>query len=388
MSAAPRPILVATDVATDAELVRKLLADEFDHVSVSTDPDRSVEDFERRKPEVLVLAFNTLEKAERYALGLYRLGTQVQAIAHRTVILCSKDELRRAYDLCRRQYFDDYVLFWPATNDAPRLPMAVHQALRAGSGLPRDLAAQARRIAELEAKLEQYEAAGAQHAADAGQAVRAAGRGVAAAIDGFSQRMADGDLRRVVEVRDRHGLHEEFARLKSERIEPPLAAAADAMAPLASWAGGLRAAVAPQLEAARALGRAVERQPAVLVVEDDAFQRQLLAQILADAAIALQFATSAGEAFALVRKRRPDLVLMDIDLPDMNGIDAMRHLKAVEVFAGIPVVMITGHSEKQLVIDALRAGAADYIVKPFDRATLVPKIRKLLGAAQSAQPPG
>ncbi len=388
MSAAPRPILVATEVASDAELVRKLLADEFDHVSVSTDPDRSVEDFERLKPEVLVLAFNTLEKAERYTLGLYRLGTQAQAIPHRTVLLCGKDELRRAYELCRRQYFDVYVLFWPATHDAPRLPMAVHHALRAGGGLPRDFAAQARRIAELEAKLAQYEAAGVQHAADAGGAVRAAGRGVAAAIDGFSQRMADGDLRRVVEVRDRQGLHEEFARLKVERIEPSLAAAADAVTPLASWAGGLRAAVAPQLEAARALGRALEQAPAVLVVEDDAFQRQFLAQMLADAALALLFAASAGEAFSLVRKRRPDLVLMDIDLPDMNGIDAMRHLKAVEAFAGIPVVMVTGHSEKQLVIDALRAGAADYIVKPFDRATLVPKIRKLLGAGLSARPPG
>ncbi len=72
---------------------------------------------------------------------------------------------------------------------------------------------------------------------------------------------------------------------------------------------------------------------------------------------------------------------MDIDLPDMNGIDAMRHLKAVEAFAGIPVLMISGHSEKQLVIDAVRAGAADYMIKPLDRDKLLAKLQKFMGAA-------
>lgn len=65
MTARSARIPVATDSLSDADLVRKLLSEEFDNVSISTDPERSVEDFERRKPEVLVLAFNTLEKAER-----------------------------------------------------------------------------------------------------------------------------------------------------------------------------------------------------------------------------------------------------------------------------------------------------------------------------------
>lgn len=387
MTPAAAKILIATDAASDAELVRKLLSDNFDNISISTDPDRSIEDFERRRPEVLVLAFNMLEKAERYYLGLYRLGTQAHAIPHRTVILCNKDDLRRTYELCRRQYFDDYVLFWPATNDAPRLPMAVHHALRAAgaAGLPREVAAQAHRIAELEAKLAQYEALGTQHAASATEALRVAGQGVADAIDGFSQRMADGDLQRVVNVRDRTALNEEFARLKSERVEPSLQAAADAIVPLASWANGLLTAVAPQLEAARALNRVVQQaRPAVLVVDDDVFQHRLLAQMLADADIELQFSTSAAEAFAVLRKRRPDVILMDIDLPDMNGIDVMRNLKAVEAFAGIPILMLTGHSERQIVIDSLRAGAAGFIVKPIDKAKLVASIQRSLAAP--AQP--
>lgn len=98
MSGAAR-ILVATDVVGDSDLVRKLLRDEFDHVVGSTDPDRAIADFEKQRPEVLLLAFDGLEKAERYYLGLYRLSTLVHTLPHRTLILCNKDDLRRVYEL-------------------------------------------------------------------------------------------------------------------------------------------------------------------------------------------------------------------------------------------------------------------------------------------------
>src|SRR4029077_14389979 len=122
-------ILVASDIFGDAELVKKLLASEFEHVFLSTDPDQAVEDFESHVPDVLVLAFNSLEKSESYYLGLHRLSSKIHE-PHRTVILCSKEEVTRAYQACRKDYFNDYILFWPMTNDAKRLLMSVHHALR------------------------------------------------------------------------------------------------------------------------------------------------------------------------------------------------------------------------------------------------------------------
>jgi CheY-like chemotaxis protein len=378
-------ILIATDSASDAELVRKLLADEFDDVSVSTDPERSVEDFERRKPQVLVLAFNTLEKAERYYLGLYRRGTTAHALPHRTVILCNKDDLRRAYELCRDQYFDDYILFWPLTNDAPRLPMSVHHALRqlapnrSAAASMAELAAQARRIAELEAQLEQYVARGGSRVDEASRTVRAAGQQIGAAIDTFGRRLTDGELRDLVEMKDRGGFESELGRFKKQQIEPPLQAVADAVAPLRQWADGLRDAFAPQLESARSVKALAEHlRPLVLVVDDDRFQHRLLSHMLADSWIDLEFAASGAEALSFLRRRRPDLVLMDIELPDMSGVEVVRRMKAVAQLAAVPVVMITGHSEKQLVIDSLKAGAAAFVVKPFDKATLLAKLTKLL----------
>jgi CheY-like chemotaxis protein len=384
-------IMVATDVATDAELVRKLLADEFENVSLSINQDRSVQDFEQRKPEVLVLAFNSLEKAERYYLGLYRLSQVIHAAPHRTVILCNKDDLKRVYELCKKDYFDDYILFWPMTNDAPRLAMSVHHAARqieadrASKTAPSEFAAQARRIAELEVQLQQFAARGEQKVEAASRSLRQMGQDIGAALDGFSRKLTDGDLRELVEVRDRRGFEHEVARLKSEQIEPRLTHAAEAVQPVRQWVGALQKDLAPQLESARALQSLADQvRPVVLMVDDDEFQAHLVAQMLADAKMELIAAASGTEALAVLRKRRPDVVLMDIDLPDMNGVEVTQRIKSVEQFASIPVVMITGHSEKHMVVDSLKAGAADFVVKPFDKATVLAKLRKLIGVATAS----
>jgi CheY-like chemotaxis protein len=382
-------ILVATEVLSDAALVRRLLAEEFDDVSISTDPERGVEDFKARKPEVLVLAFDTLEKAERYYLGLYRRGATVHALPHRTVILCNKDDLRRVFELCKKEYFDDYILFWPMTHDAPRLPMAVHHALRqlaVGKALPAntaELVAQAHRIAELEVQLERYGARGAQRIAQAGHSLREAGQQIGAALDRFGHQIARGDLQALVEVKDRKGFESEIERLKSQQIEPQLRAAADAVTPLQQWASGMRDALAPQIESARSLRSLADQlRPLVMLVDDDEFQHRFLAHVLSGMNLELIGATSGSQALGLLRKRRPDLAFMDFELPDLSGVEVTRRMKAVEQFAGIAVVMVTAHSEKQIVVESLRAGAADFVVKPFDRATVLAKLHKLLGIGE------
>ncbi|MEO8837360.1 MAG: hypothetical protein ABI351_01460, partial [Herbaspirillum sp.] len=161
-------ILVASDIPSDAALIKKLLAQELEQVFVSDNQDLVVKDFERHTPDVLVLAFNTLAKAERYYLGLYRLSSKIHLRPHRTVVLCSLDEVKQAYQACRKQYFDDYVQFWPMTNDAPRLLMSVHHSIRdlmaisEGGPSAAEFAVQARRLAELGSLLDQQVAQGSQ----------------------------------------------------------------------------------------------------------------------------------------------------------------------------------------------------------------------------------
>jgi CheY-like chemotaxis protein len=392
MSVGPR-VLVATDVASDADLVRKLLRGEFATVMSSTDPDRAIQDFEKHRPEVLVLAFDGLEKAERYYLGLYRLGTVVHALPHRTVILCNKDDLQRVYQLCRKEYFDDYVLFWPLTHDAPRLPMAVHHALRQlsvhqpGGPAAGDFAAQARRLAAVGDRMEHHAALGSERIDAARQSLQHAGHDIGSALDGFSHRISGGELSDVVEVKDAPRFQREIDRLKADEIGASLRQVAASVQPMRDWADSFKKELAPHVESARALQTLAERvRPLVLVVDDDEFQHKVLGKLLDNANIELAFATSGIGALVALRKRKPDVILMDVELPDMDGVETTRQIKSAPPFASVPVLMITGHSDKKVVVRSMKAGASGFVVKPFNREILIAKIRSVLKGPESGVP--
>jgi CheY-like chemotaxis protein len=118
--------------------------------------------------------------------------------------------------------------------------------------------------------------------------------------------------------------------------------------------------------------------PTILVVEDDDFQRRLLAQVLESENYRTRFAASGAEALNCLSRLRPDLILMDLHIPDVDGMEVMRHCKTTPQLAGIPVIMITGSAELETVLKSREVGAADSIVKPFERSTLLAKVGRIL----------
>jgi len=378
-------ILVATDNSSDAALVRTLLAPEFDQVFLSTNPDLTVEDFESHAPDVLVLAFNSMEKSERYYLGLYRLSGKIHLHPHRTVILCNKTEVNRAYQACRKEYFDDYILFWPMTNDAPRLLMCVHHALRElnavadSSPSVTEFAAQARRLAELGGMLDHQMEQGNQRMEVANRAMEQAEQGMGAVLDGFSRRLAQGGLQDVPRIENIAGLEQEVKRLKQGEIGHLFRKAAASVQPIKQWTDDLRKKCEPHIESARALNALADGvRPTILVVDDDDFQCKIVSRLLAEKDYRVVFATGGVEALNMLRKMRPDLILMDIMMPELDGIETTRRLKTMPQFADVPVIMVTGNSEGTTVRDSMKAGATNFVVKPFDRDTLLAKIANAL----------
>jgi CheY-like chemotaxis protein len=119
-------------------------------------------------------------------------------------------------------------------------------------------------------------------------------------------------------------------------------------------------------------------QPIVLVVDDNELERKLVGKVLDEELCELVFANSGADALALLRKLRPDLILLDVDMPDIDGLQTLCRLKQSPHLASIPVVMVTGHSEKEMVVKCLQAGAADFAVKPLERLNLLKKIRRFL----------
>ena len=379
-------ILIASDSTTTATLVKKLLNNEFENLYTSTDPRKAAEDFDLQRPDVLVLAFGSLDKSERYGLGLYRQSKEIHWQPHRTIILCNKDEVGRAYELCRDEIFDDYVLFWPLTYDAQRLPMAVHHALRGlavnkeGGPTPREFAALVRPLAKLEILLRQHMNQGDKHIESTGRAISQAEHEIDAAFAGFSWRLTQGELSGLVEVRNTRALELAFDRLKQEYIATPLQAVAESVQPLKRWADEFRQASLPHLESIHTLNAMAECiEPMVMMVDDDVFQHIIVSKLLKDEGYRLVFVTSGIEALNMLRKIHPDLILMDLSMPEMDGLEVARRMKGVVRFANIPIIMITGKSEENVVTESLRVGAIDFMVKPFGREALIEKIAKVLG---------
>ena len=116
----------------------------------------------------------------------------------------------------------------------------------------------------------------------------------------------------------------------------------------------------------------------VLVVDDVALVRQTLRQILKVGEYVVEEASDAETASKMVVERRYDLVILDHNLPGRDGVTLCEWMKSNPGTKEIPVIMCTGVSERSVVMRAIRAGAADYIVKPLDATVVLGKIKQVL----------
>lgn len=114
-----------------------------------------------------------------------------------------------------------------------------------------------------------------------------------------------------------------------------------------------------------------------LVVDDSAVMRKVLIGALSRASITeVDQAADGVEAVDATQEKDYDLVLMDWNMPNMLGIDAVRAIRASG--KKMPIIMVTTEAEKVRVIDALKAGATNYIIKPFEPTTIVSKIQEVM----------
>jgi DNA-binding response OmpR family regulator len=125
----------------------------------------------------------------------------------------------------------------------------------------------------------------------------------------------------------------------------------------------------------------------ILIVEDDPDIAQLVGRYLDKAGYTTERAASGREALQAIAVRPPDLLVLDLMLPQLDGLEVCRLLRANETTAGIPIIMLTARAEESERIVGLELGADDYLAKPFSPNELVARVRALLRrAARGAQP--
>ncbi|MEJ0008307.1 MAG: EAL domain-containing protein [Steroidobacteraceae bacterium] len=129
----------------------------------------------------------------------------------------------------------------------------------------------------------------------------------------------------------------------------------------------------------------VEPRPhrGILVVDDDTVFSLLASETLRQSGYAVRVAGTGREALALLAAQKPDLVLLDVELPDANGFDLCRSVRASAGGADIPIVMVTGHNDTETIERAFVVGATDFILKPVLWQTLPQRIEFILRAQEN-----
>jgi len=122
----------------------------------------------------------------------------------------------------------------------------------------------------------------------------------------------------------------------------------------------------------------VRTPPLILIVDDNPTNLDILQARLAPHNYEILTATDGEEALAIAREKEPDLILLDIMMPKMDGIEVCRHLRADPSLPFMPIIMVTAKADSKDVVAGLEAGADEYLTKPVDHAALVARAKSML----------
>ena len=124
-------------------------------------------------------------------------------------------------------------------------------------------------------------------------------------------------------------------------------------------------------------------RPRVLVVDDDAALAEMLTLVLQSEGFAPEMVSRGDQVLAAFRAFKPDVVLLDLMLPGMDGIDVCRRIREE---SGVPIVMLTARTDTLDVVEGLEAGADDYVLKPFKHKELLARLRARVRRAKPTAP--
>jgi DNA-binding response OmpR family regulator len=134
----------------------------------------------------------------------------------------------------------------------------------------------------------------------------------------------------------------------------------------------------------RAQGERIDMQRKVLVVEDDPDQLEVIRSTLKAAGFAIGTAANGIDALLKTRSVAPDLIVLDLMLPGLNGLDICESLRQDPSTASVPIIMLTGLHGQFGRFAGLEAGASEFLFKPFNPQELVSKVEELIGRSSGS----
>ncbi|MEK6747573.1 MAG: response regulator [Pseudomonadota bacterium] len=351
-----------------------------------------VEYFVKYRPNIVFFSFDSVSAAERLYLIMVHAAMSAPPFFYQTVLLCAGREAKKACELCLKNVFDEYVIDKPLY-DYYQIFLIIRRALERHKRIGQSGSAGQ---AALPVPADTVEILNGIRAAinggkNSGYSAKAQLDSVKKSIDDFVSKLtssfAEEKHNGVVRALDAEKIQQAIGDMKRNHLDKKIS---DASKIFNDQIDGLVANMEKgQAAADGALKKfaqwAAEKIWSVLVVEDDPIFQDIIQRTLKAEKYEVACAASGPEVLSLLNGGQHfDFIFMDYELPSMNGADIIKWVRAYPAMEKTPVVMLTGHSDKATIKQAVEAGAADFVVKPANRTIILEKVAKHLGFKPSS----
>ncbi len=379
-----RPVLIVGDSRSTLGEVVEWVSSETSEFDTALGEGRAVRLRRGARYELVIVCAESVESSaelrERLVTEFDReQGDDLPAM----ILLCNKQELREAYELCDSGAFDNYVLFRPIY-DPYRLQLAIRSGLRYRRA-QRNIAAMRddmRTVGGTAAQMEELNAAFGDESRQLVQRTRARLEEIGAQIGGRIEAVgrqleaAEGDTSSAWVDRVRDCLRTQAA----EAVQGQLEVAGEE---LENWVvEWIDEHVTRQASAVGSLhdtcADSLRRSATILLVEDEPFSARVTQAMLVRHGYEVVWASNGADAIRKANGASPQLILLDLVLPDISGDEVVRRMRAVPRLRRIPVIVLSGVAEKSTVENLVRLGIDGYQIKPPVEERLVTQVQAIL----------
>ncbi|GAA6135690.1 hypothetical protein NBRC116188_24800 [Oceaniserpentilla sp. 4NH20-0058] len=368
-------VLVVSDDKFDAEEVIRLIRMPLLKIEHALNDQKAIEQFDRNPFDLIVLSHSDVSIAHSFYMNFLMQSKKALDYPHQVILMCDGKEISSAYKLCKEQYLDDYVVYKPLYDvygakfslekSIERLDLINYKTLIEN------------RIKKILSQMEdikflikeqsnniKQEESSAVDKSDELEVIIKQG------FEHLKSKISDSDIAK--EHKD--SLSQQCDEIKKTTVDEGLEQHKKEIEKLGqSWMDEMLGQFKDEPEEIKE-----ETEVKVLIVEDELVNQKVMSLILTEEGFITKVASDGEEGYLLIKKWQPDVVLMDIRMPKMNGLKVVKKLKESGNLGEVIIIMLTAHSEKVVVNECLKSGASDFIVKPAKRDVLLERINHFL----------
>ncbi len=376
-------ILLIAESVDEQENVQQILAKEFGRILSAGSERNGLALFKKHHPILVILAFETVNKAEAFYLSLYREDKRIYSAPHKTLLLCRGAESRQAYDLCTAGILDDYVADRPMF-DPWRLNLSVAQALKRFHNeqnsfwLSQHIETITTEMHRFNRFIHDNMTQGKQQQKLAAESFQQYTKKLSSDLQQLERNLLSATLNEDIFSDDSHEqVKQGFDQFQRDSIQAAGQSVLEQLEKSDDWRKNLEKG-AREYRAKSAPDPTDSSLINILLVEDDDIYRETLSTMLKSKKVHVMAVSDGYAAINFLKVYQPDIVLLDYQMPYMNGVEAMKKIRATPKIRDIPVIMMSDHGSREVVEECMSSGANQFIVKPSDRKTILSRVSEVL----------